>query len=483
MRRHKLLVVICAMLAVAAATAYVSQRSATYKASAEILVNPLPAQDTTYRGLPFIRDFGEASRTIQTAAALVESPAAANLTAERLGPGWSAGRVNDTIDVQPLGESTVLQVTAETTGAELAARAANTFAQSALDVRRSVVTRQVNSALGRLRSQQASLSDSASARDIAAELASQISALEGVRDDDPTLSFSERAAVPTSPLGAPAWLVIVMALIAGVAVGTGAALVREMTERSVRDEFDVLSILPAPVFARSPDFKRRRGRSVTQMPPGVVEAFRTLRIRLEQEGEGRAILMTSATSGDGKTTSSINLALSLIGAGHRVLLMDFDLRKPDVGRQLGLRLERGLAATLTGTPLAELVTTAPEMPLLKVIPAATSDADVVLLESLRRRMPAILQEARGMADYVVIDSAPLGEVADALTVAQEVDDVVLVVRTGHTNRRNLEVVRDLLGSVDRDPAGLLLVGDSTGLANSYYLYGAREGRRTASTGA
>ena len=77
------------------------------------------------------------------------------------------------------------------------------------------------------------------------------------------------------------------------------------------------------------------------------------------------------------------------------------------------------------------------------------------------------------ADFVIIDTAPLGEVSDALKInADQVDDVLLVTRPGHTNRVNLEMMRDLLERTAYTPAGFLVIGDSTPRTSAYYAYGA-----------
>ena len=81
-----------------------------------------------------------------------------------------------------------------------------------------------------------------------------------------------------------------------------------------------------------------------------------------------------------------------------------------------------------------------------------------------------LEEARAIADYVVLDTAPLGEVSDALTIADQVDDVIVVARPGHTNRMNLQTVRDLLDGAGVQPTGLLLIGQQQGRTSSYYTY-------------
>lgn len=483
---HKLLVALTTLAALAGCLAWLSVRSDTYEATAEILVTPLPESDVTFQGLPFLRDYGEETRTIQTAGTLVDSPAAAEATARRMRGGWTRDGVSSAVKVEPQGESNVLAITARSGTGREAASLANTYAAAAIAVRSADLRRAVDNALERLTAQQQRLLE-AGRQDAAAQFADRIGSLENVSaEGDPTLTFSERAAVPTGALGTPAPILAILALLAGFAIGSGLALLLELTDRRVRDEDDLLTILPVPVLARSPIIPRRARRgtlSPSAMPPAVREAFRTLRVQLErQPGTHRTIMLTSASSGDGKTTSAVNLALSLVGGGHRVVLIDFDLRKPDLARILGITPRRSLVAALTGAPLSELLTPAPQLPPLQVVPAASTEGDVALLESLRRRMPSILEEARALADYVVLDTAPLGEVSDALTIGDHVDDIIVVTRPGHTNRVNLTSVRDLLASAGLTPTGLLVVGERAGRSRTHYTYGSpanggRTGRR------
>jgi Mrp family chromosome partitioning ATPase len=467
---HKLVVALIVLVALGSAAAYLSQRGRTYSASAEILVTPLPQSDTSYQGLQLLRDYGEATRTIQTAATLVESPTAADLTAQRIGEGYTGTSIENAVDVGPKGESDVLSVTAEADTPELAAKIANTYASTALEVRRSALKKEVDAAItrtqGRIRELEAS-----GTRVGVSDLASTLSALEGLRDGDPTLSISQSADLPTNPSGASKQLILALALLAGLLIATGVAVLLEMTERAVRDEDELLEILPAPVLTRVPVLARRalRAGSPTTVPPAIRESFRTLRVQLELAGtRNRTVMVTSASSGDGKTSSAINLALSLVGANHRVLLMDFDLRKPDIASRLGMTTERSLVSTLTGTPLSELMTSAPGMPPLNVVTAASTEGDVVLLESLRRRLPALLEEASALADFVVIDTSPVGEVSDALTILDQADDILIVARPGHTSRANLENARELLATGGVQPTGLIVLGERPGTTSSYY---------------
>ena len=136
MRRHWLLVAVVTLAVVAVAAVTTLRSSPTYKASAKILVSPIAQGETSFANIGVVQESGEPVRTVQTAAALVDSLAAAQLTAARLGHGWTASGVQDAVSVTPLGESDVLNVTAETSPPGEAALLADTFARTAVNYAR-----------------------------------------------------------------------------------------------------------------------------------------------------------------------------------------------------------------------------------------------------------------------------------------------------------------------------------------------------------
>jgi Mrp family chromosome partitioning ATPase len=211
------------------------------------------------------------------------------------------------------------------------------------------------------------------------------------------------------------------------------------------------------------------------MLPAVREAFRTLLIQLGPHPEGRAqvIMVTSASTGDGKTTSAVNLAAAAAASGDPVILLDFDLRKPDVGRTLGVQPGTELTGLLQpDTQLRDLLSPAPGLPALSVLTTTVAEGDVALVEALSRRLPELIADARDLCNYVVIDTAPLGEISDALRLVADVDDIIVVTKPGNTNRANFEMMRDLLERTAYTPAGFLVIGDSTPRTSAYYAYGA-----------
>jgi Mrp family chromosome partitioning ATPase len=463
---HRLLVVAVTLATVAASAAWLSLRDPTYEATAQLLVSPLPQDDTTFIGVQVLRESTEPTRTMQTAATLVSSREAARLTAARLGRGWTAERVEDSVDVDPQGESNILAVTAQADARGVAARVANLYAAAALEARRATLRRQVDAAIRQLRAGARAPGNSAGA---AADRAERLNQLELVRRGvDPTLSLSQPASVPSAPLGPPAFLVVAVSAIAGFTLASGAALLLEVVDRRVRNEEEIVELYPLPVLARVPRQPRRlRGRgppTVGRMPAAAGEAFRGVQAHLDRKWDSGpcAILMTSASTGDGKTTSSANLAVSMVLSGHRVLLVDFDFRRPGLGRFLGLTPDEGVPLLTSEVPLRELVVSVPGTPLpLGVLPASPR-YDIPFDELHASRVPERLAQAKELADYVILDGPALGEAGDALGLVGEVDEVIVVARPGHTDRVSLARTRDLLGRAGRTPAGFLLVGRSRG---------------------
>jgi capsular exopolysaccharide synthesis family protein len=478
-RAHRLVFVAVVLAALLGSVAWLAVRTPQYEASSQLLLNPLPQDDTAFLGFDLLRDSGDPTRTAQTAASLVETRSAAERTAVALGDDWTATKVEKAVDVEPEGESNIVAVTATADSAALAARIANQFANSAIAERKAALTRQIDAEVARLEAGEPSTPD-ATAPDNARRIA-QLEALK--QRGDPTLTASQAAVPPESSTSASLVLVIALALIAGLALGVGAAVLLEITGRRVRDEEEAVSLFPLPVLARVPDLARRFRRERRPgepwiMAPSVREAFRTLFVQLERDEASRVIMFTSASTGDGKTTSAVNLAASIAAAGHRTILMDLDLRKPDVARMLNVDHDLPLLSLLgPAASLYDLLLDVQGVPNLSLLATGTMTGhDYGVLEVLGARLPDLIDQARQDADFVVIDTAPLGEVSDALRFSSQADEIVVVTRPGSTNRTNFTVMRDLLGGANEQPRGYLMIGETGGGTNRYHTYGAGRGR-------
>jgi len=443
-------------------------RTEVYEASAELLVTPVPAEDRSFLGLPVVRDSGDPTRTLQTAATLADSHEAGAEAARRIGGDWTVEEVMAAIEVQPLGESSILAVEAQTDDPKGAALLANMFASSVIDVRSRALRQAARVAIDDTRAQLASPDLPAA---LAEDLGRRLSDLRTLREGtDPTLSISEVASVPLAPRNAPTWLVILLGVVAGGVLATGAALLLELFSRQVvSSERELLAIYPLPVLARLPASRRgrRRGRRAPSAPYAG-EAYRFVQAQLELgAGSPRSVLFTSPSRGDGRTTTIVGFARELADAGRRAILIDLDLRSPGLATALDVELTRDITAALTsGNGLSSALTAVPGTPNLKLVGAVPQDGGAVL-ERAARVMPQLLDAGLESADYVLVDTPPLGEVSDALQAVDAVDDVVIVVRLGNTRPGSLRTMRELLERIGRTVSGYIVIGTDKPEASAY----------------
>ncbi len=466
--RRRWWVVVALVLATVGATAIgLAVREPSYTATARILVTPFPQQaDSTLAGIRILRDSGDGARNLLTATTLLTSSQNASVAAERLKDGTTAAELADTVRVEAAGGSDLIAVTATATTGQRAATLANAYADAALEVRNRDVQRQAELALQAIAGRNE------------ASLAAPREQLRSLRDQgDPTLSLVQRADADVPADGPGAGMLLVAAVIVGLLLGGLGAVLLERGDRRVRTRQELLRAVPVPMLVGVPD---ARGAGGIDMPPAVREAFRTLQLQLEMQREplqARRLLVTSASSGDGKTTAVLNLAFALVSAGMRVIVIDFDLRRPRVASAVGLGAIEPLAA-LVGVPvtLGNVMRSAPRLAPLRVVQVANGPEDVVLLPQLAVRMHALMAEARNVADYVLIDTSPLGEVSDALAIIDAVDDVLLVGRPRVTDRRALDVMTGLLDRVDVRPLGWVITG-ARAATSPYYDVASRRVRR------
>jgi Mrp family chromosome partitioning ATPase/capsular polysaccharide biosynthesis protein len=470
---HRLIFVLVVLATVAAATVWTSTAQKEYSASAEILVTPLPQDNQSFLGFDLLRDSGDPTRTVQTAAALIETREAADQTAAALNDGRTGVQILDSISVQPAGESNVIDVTATAESPTLAALTANAFTIATLQIRRERLEAQVAEEIARLQ-----------AGPVDSDTQNRIDTLTALKEHgDPTLALAQRATPSSSPNGASAAIVIGLALLAGLAIGTATAVVLELTAHKIRDEEEAVELYPLPILARVPvlprSTRRQQAAGRWPMPPSVREPFRTVMTQLQSESSRRVVMLTSGSTGDGKTTSSINLAMTMALGGHSTILMDTDLRKPGVGSALQLPGGQSPSTVLDDPASIERSLVAvPGLDTLRVLnPSAFGAQDETLIERFAEQLPAVLEQVSKLAEYVVVDTPPLGEISDALRITPYADDVIVVTYPGNTNRANYEIMRDLLERSGAQPTGLLVIGDRTGASTTYYGYGMEQQRR------
>lgn len=287
------------------------------------------------------------------------------------------------------------------------------------------------------------------------------------------------AGLPQDPVSPDMVLIGAFGLLAGLALGIALAFVRERLDDSLRGRLDLEANLNSPVLAvipKVPGWRNKHdARLVTREQPksAVAEAYRTLRTSISflaaQRGL-KVLMITSPAAGEGKTTTAANLALVLADAGKRVVLVSADLRKPRIHRFFGLQNEIGLSSVLAEEIQPWEAILDPGVENLRVLlsgPVPSRPAE--LLQS--DQMGEILAGLREVADYVIIDTAPMLLVADALALGPLVDGVLFVADSENTSRSAVAHSREQLEQVGAVLIGSVLNNFDPAKARAYRHYG------------
>jgi capsular exopolysaccharide synthesis family protein len=196
-----------------------------------------------------------------------------------------------------------------------------------------------------------------------------------------------------------------------------------------------------------------------EQPNGpVAEAYRTLRTRIlfaASQSEVKVVMVCSAVAGEGKTTTASNLAVSLASARKRVILLSADLRKPRIHRFFGMSNDIGLSTVLSGDSEPWALLGDQGIANLRVMvsgPVPTRPGELLQSE----RMAQLIDELREVADFVIIDTAPVLLVADAVSMAPLTDAVILVADAERTTRGSLSSSRDAMDQVNAPILGAVI---------------------------
>ncbi len=246
------------------------------------------------------------------------------------------------------------------------------------------------------------------------------------------------ASVPRTPSSPGLPLLLGIGLLGGLVLGVGVALGRNLLDTTVASTEQLRALVKAPILtAVGYDAGvRKRPLTVHEVPYSPrSEAFRQLRTNLQfvdVDNHHKVLVVTSALPGEGKTTTTLNLAIALASSGQKVLVIEADLRRPGAARLLGMEGAVGLTNVLTGrVELRQAIQPwSGGVDLLASGPLPPNPSE--LLAS--RHMEAVLTELRDLYDTVLIDTPPLLPVTDAAAVAPATDGALLVTRFRKTTR-------------------------------------------------
>jgi succinoglycan biosynthesis transport protein ExoP len=256
------------------------------------------------------------------------------------------------------------------------------------------------------------------------------------------VTVTEQATVPTAPVSPKVKLNLALGLLVGLGLGAGGALLRAQLDTRITHVSDVEGITgraPLGVVPFDGDAKAHPLISSDQTSPRA-EAFRALRTNLrfaDVDNPPRVLVVTSALPGEGKSTATCNIALTLALNGSRVVLVEADLRKPRAASYLGLDSAVGLTNVLAGQYGLDDVLVGHQGGRLTVLPAGPVPPNPSeLLGS--QQLSTTIRTLAAAFDYVIIDAAPLLPVTDAAVLSSAADGALVVVRHSRTTRDELQ---------------------------------------------
>jgi receptor protein-tyrosine kinase len=288
-------------------------------------------------------------------------------------------------------------------------------------------------------------------------------------------TLTDPAEPPGSPSSPRTRVNLLLGFLIGLALGVGYAFLRESLDTTVKspDELtDITGGTPLGLIAFDPEaeanplvaLESRASRS---------EAFRTIRTNLQYvdvDHPPRAVAITSAVPNEGKTTTSINLAITMAQAGKRVVLVETDLRRPRASGYLGIESQVGLTDVLAGQTKLEDVLLPWNRDLITVVPSGRTPPNPSELLS-SQQFAEVIEQLKIDFDQVIIDTTPLLAVTDGAIVSNVADGAVMVIRFGKTTREQLATSIDALQQVDARLLGTVMNFIPTGRRGYGYKYG------------
>ncbi|MFB8388043.1 polysaccharide biosynthesis tyrosine autokinase [Microbacterium sp. NPDC055910] len=434
LRKNWIVIVVAALLGVAVAAGYSFTRTPQYEAQSTVFVST------------------------QTGGTIVELQQGSNFTQSRV--ATYATLVTTPIVTNPVIAELELGMTAN----ELASKIAATSA-----INTTLITITVTD------------SDPIAAADIAnalgASLTSAVESIEAVGEAESPVRLTRvrDALPPLAPSSPNVSLNLALGALLGLAAGIAIAVLRTLLDTRIRTPRDLEQITDRPLIGTIVFDPKAKDRPLIVHADPLsprAESFRALRTNLQflDMGGRSSFVVTSSLPNEGKTTSTINLAIALADAGKRVALLDADLRKPKVAEYLGIEGGAGLTDVLIGrADVTDVIQKWGRRSLYVLAAGKVPPNPSELLGSAQ--MHKLLHTLEREFDVVLCDAPPLLPVTDAAILAKATSGAIVIVATGKTNRHQFSQALDALTTIGAKIAGIVLTMVPMRGPDSYYTYG------------
>jgi capsular exopolysaccharide synthesis family protein len=472
LRRRWVLIaaVVIACVAVAAVKHVRTQKS--YQATSSVSFQSGTLSDAALQVTP--SGTSEPQREADTEVLVAHSPEVAEGVRKQLRLDTSVSELLSEVKVEAAPNADVLNVIAATGDPQESASLANAFAEQYIAFRAQSELAGISTAEAKLQQQVAELPAGSTERATLEQSLQRLGELRAVAGGG--ANIIGRATPPEAPSGMGLTATAMIGLLVGLAIALTIVFLMESLDRRIKsiEEFEREYRLPALTGVPQSAFREQ----LATKRDDLLEPYRILRSALDFAAVTRqmdTLLITSATSGEGKTTVAIDLAHAIALTGRRTVLIELDLRRPTFARQLEIDGSSGLTSVLTGGESAAELLVEPfsELPNLSVLTSGRLPhrPSEVLGSS---KVSDVVAELATPGGIVIIDAPPLNPVADTQVLLNNpaIQSVVIVARLDQTTRDEVRSARAILDRHFVDPVGLVV----TGLRDSSrYGYGAYAG--------
>jgi succinoglycan biosynthesis transport protein ExoP len=423
LRKRWRLIVLCTLLAAAASLAATLAATPKYQASAQLFVSTSGGMEAAVGNLQQGSQF--AQQRVKSYADIIDNPDVVEPVVRELGLDVSPRLLAESIEASAPLDTVLINIDVT-----------NEDPRQAQQVANAVATRFT-------------------------EVASELETPEGGQSSPVKVSVVRTADLPTDPVSPRPKLNLALGLLVGLAVGIGAAVLRETLDTSIKGASDVQEQLDLPtlgLIAYDPEAGKRPLIVHADPHSTRAEAFRQLRTNLQfvdVDRKPRSIVVTSSVPQEGKSTTTCNLAIALTQAGLRVILVEADLRRPRLAEYLGMEGAVGLTDALVGrADLDDVLQSWGDGKLQVLASGPTPPNPSELLGS--HQMGELLRDLESRCDLVLLDAPPLLPVTDAAVLTAQASGAMVVIRSGHTTREQASRAVEILRAVDAHLYGVVL---------------------------
>ncbi len=488
-RRYKWRLILTVLLVLGATMAFTLRQAAIYQSQAEVLLTAADQPPTSTANGFAISGASRAPTEVQ----VITSSQVRQLVFQSL-------KYLPNVAVAEVGQTDLISISAQSSSSAEAARIANTYASSYIQYRKQQATNSNNLAIKQFQAEVDSINKQIAAETAAHPAGAVVDPSSTVRLQllytqvgdyqqkidslniyASTITGGAEITTQATPSSTPIKPTPVRNGLLGFAVGLVLGVAIAFMSDHLDDSLESIDDLERasgrlPVLGIIPALGRasRGEQTVTvrdRANSAVAEAYRGLRssiLFVPLDEPLKTLQITSATAGEGKTTTVANLGLLLAQAGKKVVIVSCDLRRPRLHELFGLSNEVGVVSVIRGeTPLANVLQQVPgekNLVLLASGPSPSNPSEILA----SKRFGQLLKALSENTDLVLVDCAPLLAVTDAVVTAVEVDATLLIAKAGSTTSKQVTRSIELLRNVRAPIIGTVLVGAG---ANASYGYG------------